>query len=465
MRGSTLCVVAMIVAMLATGALAVTPTPAEMQLRASWVAAKLTGTAAAPDTSQPFTGPAKFTKEPFFSMQVGGKSFFNRVAPPERMTVKLDDTRVRHVVTWKNGGLVARCEAVEYTDFPTVEWTVYVKNVSSTDSPMIQNLEAINTTLRCGSDGEFVLHHNTGSPCTPTDYQPHETKLGPNDSIWITTAGGRSTNTNLPYFDIERPGGGTIIVLGWPGQWAATFTRDKTNGLRVVGGQELTHFVLHAGEEVRTPLVVMQFYEGDAARAQNIWRRWMIAHNMPHPYGKPPVPYTAACSSHQFDEMIHANEENQEFFIDRYVQENLGLNYWWMDAGWYVNKGGWSNTGTWKVDRQRFPHGLRAITDYAHARGVKSLVWFEPERVAPGTELYEKHPEFLLGKDGTDKLLNLGNPAARNWWLKRADALIKSEGIDLYRTDFNINPLSFWRAQRRRRSSGHHRNSLHRRSP
>ena len=74
-----------------------------------------------------------------------------------------------------------------------------------------------------------------------------------------------------------------IVVVGWPGQWAATFTRDKENRLRIRAGQELTHFKLLPGEEVRTPLIVLQFWKGDWIRAQNVWRRWMMAHNMPKP--------------------------------------------------------------------------------------------------------------------------------------------------------------------------------------
>ena len=128
--------------------------------------------------------------------------------------------------------------------------------------------------------------------------------------------------------------------LGRRARCRQRFGRDGGTLLRVVAGQELSHFKLHAGEEVRTPLVVVQFYEGDAPRAQNLWRRWMIAHNMPHPGrggGKPIGPMTGACSSHQAHEMIYATEEQQNHFIDRYVQEKLHLDYWWMDAGWYVN--------------------------------------------------------------------------------------------------------------------------------
>ena len=39
----------------------------------------------------------------------------------------------------------------------------------------------------------------------------------------------------------------------------------------------------------------------------------------------PPVPQLAACSSHQFAEMINANEANQKLFVDRYLEEGLTL--------------------------------------------------------------------------------------------------------------------------------------------
>jgi alpha-galactosidase len=345
--------------------------------------------------------------------------------------------------------------AVAYNDFPTVEWTVYFKNTGTRVTPILEDIEALDTRLERSGEGEFVLHHSKGAPATPSDYQPFQTVLGPKAEQRLSAAGGRPTNKDMSYFNVAWPGEGVIIAVGWPGQWAAQLRRDEGNGLQVRAGQELTHFELLPGEEVRTPLIVMQFYKGDWLRAQNIWRRWMLAYNLPRPGGKLPPPQFAATSSHAYTEMQGANEGNQEMFIDRYLAGGLKLDYWWMDAGWYVNNGSWVNTGTWEPDPKKFPHGLRAVSDYAHSKGVAIILWFEPERVTKGTWLCEHHPEWLLkpppnsGNQGYDpdwRLLNLGNPEAWMWLTDHVDNLIKEQGIDLYRQDFNIDPLLFWRA-------------------
>jgi len=43
-------------------------------------------------------------------------------------------------------------------------------------------------------------------------------------------------------------------------------------------------------------------------------------------------------------------------------------------------------------------------------------------------------------------LLNLGNPEALRWLTEHISGMIENEGIAVYRQDFNIDPLPFWRA-------------------
>lgn len=395
-------------------------------------------------------------REPFstelpFSFRYDGKASAELLKnwKQQRSSRKLDEQRTESLLLWTDSqtGLQVRCVAVEYRDFPTVEWTLYFKNTGARDTPIVSDLLALNTSLSRGSGREFLLHHHKGTFVRADDFEPLTSTLKPGDKLRFAPPAGRPLGHVFPYFNVEQqPDEGLIAVIGWPGQWFAEFARDKDRGLRVIAGQEKTHFRLKPGEEIRTPLVVLQFWRGDWIRAQNVWRRWMLAHNLPRPEDRLPGPIMAACSSHQFGEMIHADEASQMYFVDRYLEEKLPLDYWWMDAGWYWHYGGgWPRTGTWEVDTGRFPRGLRAISDHSRAKGVKTIVWFEPERVTPGTFLYTNNPSWLLGKDGQQKLLNLGHPEAHAWLVEHISKTIREQGIDLYRQDYNIDPLGYWR--------------------
>lgn len=366
----------------------------------------------------------------------------------------LDGNRRAQTVTCTDPktGLEVRCVVVEYNDFPTVEWTLFFKNTGAKDTPILSAVQALDIRLERESATEFLLHHATGSPANLTDFAPHQTLLPRNAVKRFQGEGGRPTSSDWSYFNLEWDQQGMIAVVAWPGQWAAEFSRDATNGLRLRGGQEILNLRLQPGEEIRSPRIVLQFWSGrDWLDAQNLWRRWMIKHNLPRPGGKELSPAMFACSSHQFNEMINANEANQIQFINRYLDEGLKIDYWWMDTGWYQCSSNWAKVGTWEVDLQRFPRGLKAINDHARSRGVKTLVWFEPERVAQDTWLMKNHADWVIptptAGGATHNLLDFGNPEAEHWIIDHVDKLITDQQINLYREDSNIDPLRFWRSR------------------
>lgn len=315
---------------------------------------------------------------------------------------------------------------------------MYIKNTGDKDTPILSDIQGLDMTLRGGAGAEFVLHGNKGDCCGPANYEPWQKTLLPDTAARFAAVTGRPSNMDAwPYYNLEMPGGGLILAIGWPGQWASSFVRDGGNSLRITAGQELTNLFLKPGEEVRSPLIALLFWKGaDAVRAQNLCRRWLLAHNTPRVKGKLPEPFVVGPG-----DMGDIGAEQFWEKINVLARAGIEWNVCWIDAGWYPCNKNWANTGTWEIDRSIYPQGFKPFSDWLHQRGKKLIVWFEPERVGdPNSWLAKNHPEWLLGK-----LVNLGNAAARQWFTDYLDKTITEEGIDVYRQDFNIEPLARWR--------------------
>ena len=423
-------------------AAAVTVDAADQQLARTWLDRHLSGE---PPKDLPFS----FVYDGKSSRELLPKWKFSRAEK------KLEGGKTEITLTFAEPGPGLEVRAVIVRDeiFPVGEWTVYFKNQGPKPTPVLEKILAMDAVWDA-PQMPVSLRYANGSNTSPDSYRPWKVLLPPEKTYRMTSRGGRpSFGSSLPFGSLETEKAGMIYAIGWPGQWSLSVQTDAEGKTRLQIGQALTHFRLLPGEQARSPLMALLFYQGDSSRGVNLWRKWMVERNLPRTNGKPPEPMFVANSSHQFNEMLGANEENQKLFIDRYLEEKFPLKYWWMDAGWYVNNGEWFNTGTWEVDRKRFPNGLRAITDHGRAKGVKSIVWFEPERVTPNSWLYDNKPEWLLSPTDLPKeienqkpwrLLNLGNAEARKWVTDRVSDLITSEGIDLYRQDFNMDPYYFW---------------------
>ena len=214
---------------------AVSATVNEMAEPRRWTAAKFDGAA------------------PFFSFIYDGQpcSRFLGKWKLERGSNRLDTHRTQHTLTYRDPatGLIVQCVGVAWESYPTVEWTLYFKNAGATDTPLIESIQALDVSFQRGPEGEFVLHHHLGDKCTLDSFAPIETVLAPNTSLTFAPVGGRPSNGQWPYYNLENPRAkeGVLIAVGWPGQWAAQFRRDGGTALRVVAGQELTHFRLHPG--------------------------------------------------------------------------------------------------------------------------------------------------------------------------------------------------------------------------
>ena len=359
---------------------------------------------------------------------------------------RVDRSRTAHTFLYTDPatGMQVECECTLFDDFPAVEWVLRFRHTGAQDSPILSDIQAIDLALPGVS---WSLHYPRGSHAAREDFAPVTRTLRQGETIQLAPVGGRSSNgTAVPFFHLQTEGGGVLYAIGWSGQWAAEFTLRDGGMLHLRAGQEQTHLKLHPGETIRTPRILLLPWQGDEEMIGfNLLRRFLLRHHTPLHRGKPVLlPFT--CSScGPPDEANTATEQNQLEFASHFV--SYGVEYLWLDAGWY--EGGWPNgVGNWFPRRDGFPRGLRPLSDGVRRMGMKGLLlWFEPERVYEGTRIDREHPDWVLRlPNQPNRLLHLGHPNALRWLTEHLSQMIEREGIAVYRQDFNIDPLPFWRA-------------------
>ena len=444
-------------------ALAAPVTPAEMAAARQWVAARFA--AGASHTA--------VTQEPPFSFTYGGEKSAELLKSWElsRSERQLDDTRTETTLTYTDPktGLSVRCVAVVYRDFPAVEWVLYFKNTGATNTPILSDIRALDSGLphkrdRTKRDRTAVVHYANGSESRVDDFAPMLAPLGPTldaqQARWIEEANplqlgskeGRSSCGMLPFFNVDVGTEGVIAAIGWTGDWTANIYQTDTE-VRLDAGMGRTHLKLLPGEEIRTPRIMLLFWEGERMRGHNLLRRFVLAHHSPRIDGQPArVPVSLVTWGGNFAEKHIAHGQ--------WIKDSkLPLDFLWVDAGWYGNdetkvgadvfNSNWSKlVGDWFPNPGYFPDGLKPVGQALKEMDIGFLLWFEPERVRSGTRWAREHPDFLLGPDptGTRFLLDLGNPAARRMLTDHLVKLINDGNISCYRQDFNIDPRPFWDA-------------------
>jgi alpha-galactosidase len=346
-----------------------------------------------------------------------------------------------------DSGLTLMAECTEYRDYPALEWTVYAS--SANPGAILEDFKGADMVFN-GPDP--VLVSNNGDFCSAEGYTPARTVLKEGVTFTQAPVGGRPCDRAFPYQRLLFKGWGVSIAIGWPGQWNCAWKGLK-HGASFTAGQETVHTTLKAGEVFRSPRMALVYFTGNEERGVNVWRRWYRAHVLPRRMGEPVKPAMAFYYHGGPVEFTRSTEENQLKNI-KYVKDHIkGAGVWWIDAGWYPAKNAkgeddWaSTTGTWSPDPKRYPNGFGPVGRAVKDAGMDFLVWFEPERVRPGTWLAKEHPEWMLKtKSPQDNmLLDLTNPGCHAWLCNHILGLIRESGIQCYRQDFNFKPLQFWR--------------------
>lgn len=131
---------------------------------------------------------------------------------------------------------------------------------------------------------------------------------------------------------------------------------------------------------------------------------------------------------------------------------SMGGELFVMDDGWFGEKyqrnRDTSTLGDWVVDKRKLPNGIGNLVKEADKNGIKFGIWIEPEMTNTVSELYEKHPDWVIkapkrdavtGRGGTQLVLDMSNPNVQNFVFKVVDDLMTAyPQIDYIKWDANM---------------------------
>ena len=346
-------------------------------------------------------------------------------------------------------GAVFEVRAKAYDLFDAWEWTVYITNGSNENTGVFSEINAADIVFKGGSPVLKGINGDLGEMYAPYEY---DLKTMP---VTKSSTSGRPTHGVFPYFNLDYGKNGIFIAVGWPGCWKASFNGLDGKNTYFTAGQNEFEAYLEPGETVRTPLVAFLRHEGrDETASMNLWRRWFIQCNMHKDTSGNVIDPVIGWGTVVEGYSTHALTRT----VNSFLRHDIKLDYFWMDAGWYVNaKGGscsWPETGMWQVDTSKFPDKLADVSSLVHSYGGKTLLWFEPEVVRCDAKQFLKaNPDFkeewfldtaAVGSWLQGELVDMGNPELREWLFNRITKVMDEGGIDMYRQDFNVDPAQVW---------------------
>lgn len=235
-------------------------------------------------------------------------------------------------------------------------------------------------------------------------------------------------------------------ALCYSGNYKLRMETDQTNYHQLFAGinEENSAYKLKNGEVFTTPRLALSYSNEGMSGVSRNFHRWGREHMLHNGTGERKI-LLNSWEGVYFDIKEEQMDEMMAGIAD------LGGELFVMDDGWfgvkYPRNNGTSSLGDWIVDTRKLPHGIQGLIDAAKKHGIKFGIWIEPEMINSLSELYEKHPEYVIkpthreplkGRGGTQMVLDLSNPKVQDLVFEVVDTLLtKYPELDYIKWDAN----------------------------
>ncbi len=385
------------------------------------------------------------------------KGFSEEVFRPVSRTIECAADKETAMLAFALDTLSITVILCHYVSHGATELTVWFENVGEGNSGILEDV-----TYEERFVGEKpILRGILGDH--DNFYRPYEQDLSAQGKKFISSSG-RPTHGNFPYFNLECGDGGAMLAIGWAGTWAADFAWDgevTTYTAKCINGIKT---YLKPAEKIRSALFVTAEYTvRDEHYATNYWRDWFIRHNLPKAdaTGAALTPFSTCCLASDTGLPNSDGSISERYYtwrpsLEKMIAENCKVDFRWFDAGWYIapdltspETRWWSTVGTWVLDHHKWPDKtFLESTDFARANGMKTLMWFEPERITDPDNMVKNfgyRREWAIVRDGVKAISNnIGDPECLAYTTERICKTLRENKVEMYREDNNCDPAPLW---------------------
>ena len=278
-----------------------------------------------------------------------------------------------------------------------------------------------------------------------------ESKLTSGIKVIDTKLETRADMFQTPFFvvSLNKPSEeitGEVIAgtIAWTGNFKFTFELDNTNCLRIISGinNYASEYKLAQNQIFKTPSFIFAYsHDGKEKVSQNL-------HNWVRNYSllDGDKPRMTVLNSWETTK-CNFNESKLSSLISE--GSKLGADLFLLDDGWFGNKyprdSDKTSLGDWDANKTKLPNGIDYLVKECEEQNIKFGIWIEPEMVSPKSELYQKHPDWILKLPNRPEnyyrnqlVLDLTNPKVQDFVFGVVDNLItQNPGIAYMKWDCN----------------------------
>lgn len=284
--------------------------------------------------------------------------------------------------------------------------------------------------------GDNWLTHFHGS--WGAEHTMDEEKLTNGQKVIANKDGLATTETDNPSFMLSFDGKpqeetGNVFggVLAWSGNYKLKLNVRNT-GLNIIAGmnEESSQYILEPKEPFVTPEFAMTYSTNGKGGVSRAFHRWARQYKM----NQGDKPHDILLNSWE-GVYFKVNQKGMDEMMEAFSA--MGGELFVMDDGWFGNKyprnAGNSSLGDWEVCKEKLPEGIEGLLASAKKHRIKFGIWIEPEMANTKSELFEKHPDWIMkidnrplstGRGKTQVVLDLTNPKVQDFVFGVVDNLM-----------------------------------------